>query len=496
MSNSLSDRAGFLIVANLVKYAVGFIMPMVLVRLLTQSDYGSYQQMILISGAAIGILTLGLPSSIYYFYHFVAPRALPALVAQTTVMLLAAGAVATLVVLYGAAYFASTLGNPGIVGLLQIYALSLVLMIGSEHCLHFMISQNRYGLAVAFEIIETVVRVVTLLIPLALGYGLTGLIVGVVAYAALRFIARNWYLLRSSGLQFAGWRQHLFVREQLLYSMPTALVTLSAIIGSTLNRGMLASSFTPAQYAIYSVGALEIPLDVIFQASVANVLRASLPPLVRDGNLAEVVRLMRESVRKLSTIVLPSFVFLLAHSLEFVTLLFTSRYAESVYVFRIYLWLVPLHMLVLSPIPQVFGKPKLNFYIVFVMTGVLVVLGFVLLKTVGFYGPALASVITQYIQVIVYFVYVCRLTHASVAQLMPGMHFVRVLLAALAGLVASYLLAYVGWGSALVRLVVEGIGFSLVFFAAALPLKVFSAQDLALMRRWALRLVPAAGGSR
>ncbi len=44
--------------------------------------------------------------------------------------------------------------------------------------------------------------------------------------------------------------------------------------------------------AIYSVGALEIPLDVIFQGSVANVLRASLPALVRDGNRREIVRVI------------------------------------------------------------------------------------------------------------------------------------------------------------------------------------------------------------
>ena len=41
-----------MIVANLIKYAVGFIMPMVLVRMLSQNDYGTYQQMILISNWA------------------------------------------------------------------------------------------------------------------------------------------------------------------------------------------------------------------------------------------------------------------------------------------------------------------------------------------------------------------------------------------------------------------------------------------------------------
>jgi len=58
-----------LILANTLKYAVGFALPMVLVRLLTQDDYGTYQQLSLIANFATGIMVLGLPTSIYYFYH-------------------------------------------------------------------------------------------------------------------------------------------------------------------------------------------------------------------------------------------------------------------------------------------------------------------------------------------------------------------------------------------------------------------------------------------
>ncbi|RTL57976.1 MAG: hypothetical protein EKK46_01360 [Rhodocyclaceae bacterium] len=486
---SLSDRAGFLIVANLVKYAVGFIMPMVLVRLLSKGDYGSYQQMILISTAAVGVMTLGLPTSIYYFYHFVGERKIPALMVQTTLMLAVAGVLATVAILGWGGYFASTLNNPSMTGLLQLYALSLVFMIGSEHCLHFMIAQNHYGLAVIFEVAETVVRVLTLLAPLWLGYGFPGLIWGIVIYSAMRFFIRNGFLFGRSGLDFKGWRSQTFVGEQLGYSVPVALVTLSGILGSTVNRGMLAASFTPVHYAIYAVGALEIPLDVIFQSSVANVLRASLPPLVRDGNLNEVVRIMREAVRKLSIIVLPSFIFLLGHAYQFITLLFTSSYAESVDVFRIYLWLVPLHMFVLSPIPQVFGKPKLNFYIVAAMTVVLLALGYTLLKTIGFYGPALASVTTQYVQSLVYLLVVMKLTRATPWQLLPLWHMARVVAAGLVGLLASGLVDHLT-ASGLVNLVVAGIVFSLVFFLAAAPLGIFSREDMRLIKRWVQKVLP------
>lgn len=490
MVTSLSDRAGFLVVANLIKYAVGFAMPMVLVRILTQNDYGSYQQMILIGNATIGILTLGLPVSVYYFYHHVEEKRIPALIAQTTILLVISGVIATLVIYFGADHFSASMNNPLMAGLMQIYAISMAFTIGSEHCLHFMISQNRYRLAVIFEALETLVRVLTLLAPLWFGYGFIGLIVGIVIYSALRFTVRNLYLLRRNDLDFSSWKRQAFPQEQLKYSIPAVMVSLLGLVGSTFNRAILATSFTPTQYAIYAVGSMEIPLDVIFQSSVANVLRASLPPLARDGNLVEVARILCEAARKLSIIVLPSFIFLLVHSSQFILLLFTSKYEESIHVFRIYIWLIPLHMLVLSTVPHVFGKPKLNFYITLTMTALLLVLSYVLLKTIGFYGPAIAIVASQYAQAVVYFFVVIKLTKSSIAQLLPIRHILLVCLAAILGALMSSLVDHLTH-SPLANLVLAGVVFSFTFFLAAVPLGVFSLDDIRLIKRWVAKLIPS-----
>ncbi len=490
--NSLSDKAGYLILANLIKYAVGFVMPMVLVRMLSQSDYGAYQQMIFIGWAALSIMTLGLPTSIYYFYHYVSPERIPTLVVQTSLMLGIGGAMAAAAVFFGAPAIADILNNPSIADLLKLYAVSIVFMIASEHSVHFMIAQNRYGLSLAFETGETFIRVLVLLLPLWFGFGFSGLIVGIVLYAALRFVVRTAYLFSTADLRFAGWSRHLFTMEQLGYSIPIALVAVVGIVGSTFNKGILATSFTAAEYALYSVGALEIPLDVIFQASVANVLRASLPPLVRDGNLTEVVRVLRESVRKLSIIVLPSFVFLYGYSEQFITVLFTADYAESVHVFRIYLWLVPLNMLILSPIPQIFGKPRLNLYINLSATAVLLALSYALFKGIGFYGPVIAAVASQYLAVLIFIVVALRLTRSTIRQLLPLPSILLVIAASLVGLVSAQIAREVT-SSGLLNLLLAGVVFSAVFLVVAALIGVLTKDDRSLIRRWIARILPFRG---
>src|SRR6185369_9244149 len=138
---------------------------------------------------------------------------------------------------------------PDMTFVLALSAVNLGFMIASEHCMSFLITQNRYGLAVIFVTGETLARVIIMVAPLLLGYGFTGLIIGGVVFAAMRFLVRNAYLYTGSGLDFTNWQQHSFVRDQLAYSIPIAVVPLVAMIGNTFNRGMLATSLTPADYA-------------------------------------------------------------------------------------------------------------------------------------------------------------------------------------------------------------------------------------------------------
>lgn len=486
---SLSDKAGFLITANLVKYTVGFVMPMVLVRMLSQSEYGTYQQLILISTTVMGVLFLGLPTSVYYFFHHVSPERRPALMAQTTLMLTIAGAIACIGIYFSADLIAGAINNPGMIDLLRIYGLATLFMLASEHSAPFMIAQNRYAMAVIFEVVETLARVAVLLAPLWLGFGFEGLVVGIVVYALLRFVIRNWYLFATSNLHFPGWTKHAFPREQLAYGLPIALGTLAMLIGGALNRGLVAANFSPAHYAIYAVGALEIPLDVIFQASVANVLRASLPPLVKDGNLTEVIRLIHEAVRKLSILVLPSFIFLYGYSCEFITVLFTPEYEESVRIFQIYLWFVPLHMFVLSPIPQVFGHTKANLYIPIAMAVVLVAGSYLFLEISGFYGPAIAAAGTSYFGVLAYLFVAMRLTKATFFQLTPVVPIGRVILVALGALWGARLADDLT-SSGLLNLLLAGATFSAIFLTVSLVVGVFTADDRDLMRRWMAKFIP------
>jgi len=491
---SLSDKAGFLIIANLIKYAVGFIMPMVLVRMLDRHDYGTYQQLNLIGTMGIAILVLGLPNSVYYFYERKNPPRDKVLTLQTSAVLLASGAATAVLLMIGTPVAVSVMKNASMAPLLPWYAAGLGLLIASEHFVQFMIARDHYKTAVVVETAETAVRVLILVVPLLAGFGLMGLVIAQLGYALLRFAVRSAWLMGPLWPLRKPEGERWFSRSQLAYSIPLSLMSLVGLIGGFFDRGIVATRFTPADYAIYSVGALEIPLDAIFQASVATVLRASMPALIREGRHDEVRRLLREGVRKLSLIVLPCFVFLFAYAYDFITVLFTTEYAKSVPVFRIYLFLMPLNMFILSPVPPAYGRTKINFQVVACTTTIHAVLSIVLLHWIGFYGPAISAMVTSYMLSAFYFFYARRLTGGTIASLLPLGTFARVFSV---GVVAAALCKLVigEQSHSLLGLAIAGAMFTATFGLGCVLAGVFTDSDKALARRWLGRLGLSSGGT-
>jgi O-antigen/teichoic acid export membrane protein len=468
---------------NAFKYAVGFGLQAVLVRLLTREDYGSYQQLLLLGAIAVGVMPLGLPGSVYYFAHRVGADRQRLLVGQTLLTLFGTGLLSAVLLRLGAPAIARAMNNPALVDLIPAYSPYVLFYVASEAAIHVLISQDAYRRAVLLEAGEAVVRAAILLVPLFLTGSVRVLVLSVSAYAVLRFLAFALAVRPRPALPGSAAWGPTFLREQLAYGIPLALSMLVGLLGNLLDKAIIAVSFGPEQYAIYSVGAIELPLDVIFQASVANVLRASLPALARDGQLDEIARVLRGAVRKLSFIVLPAFVFMLAFSYDFVVLVFTPKYVESVQIFRLYLLLIPLHSLVLSPVPQAFGLTRINLYISLSSVLVKAGLSYALLKTVGYYGPAAATVAANYFAAVVYFLVILRLLRRSPAAVFPWAAMLKILLlAAAVAWPVHALTAWLGWG--LAGFLLGALLFAAAFLGFSRALHLLQPQDEEMLRGW------------
>ena len=67
ISLSLTARALWLLIAKILAFAFSIALPLLLVRRLSQEEFGLYKQAFLVVGSAITLLPLGFQMSAFYF---------------------------------------------------------------------------------------------------------------------------------------------------------------------------------------------------------------------------------------------------------------------------------------------------------------------------------------------------------------------------------------------------------------------------------------------
>ena len=64
---SLTKQAGWLLIAKVIGFVLSFAVPLIVVRVLDQKEFGLYKQVFLIMGTALPLLTLAFYMNVFYF---------------------------------------------------------------------------------------------------------------------------------------------------------------------------------------------------------------------------------------------------------------------------------------------------------------------------------------------------------------------------------------------------------------------------------------------
>src|SRR5262245_20432369 len=67
--DGLTQRAALLMAANVIATVMSFALPLLLVRTMTQAEYGLYKQAFQIIASALTLLNLQVAVSVFYFYE-------------------------------------------------------------------------------------------------------------------------------------------------------------------------------------------------------------------------------------------------------------------------------------------------------------------------------------------------------------------------------------------------------------------------------------------
>jgi len=436
-NKQIADNVIILMISKGLSRVGTATMGLILVRLLSQVDYGSYLQFNLVFLTVTYLAIMSVPSTVYYYLPTLRQEAVKPFILQTLLILAGIGLLtgAGMYVLGGRLFAA--MNNPMLTRYMLHLAALMTLTMMIEVMEPLFVTLRRPHILTFVSAAHAVANITCSVTALVLGYGLDGIIAVWVGLLAARLLFLLSYMAALPGNAREVFRDVGF-REQLGYATPLGLGRATGIVSGKVDKFVISGFFSPAQYAIYARGGLSLPVYSIFVQNVANVILPRLVALVKEGRAAECLQLWHAAIKRSALVIMPTFAFVLFFASPIFVTLFTERYLGSVQFFRIFIMAMPLQVAVYGILHQAFGNTRIILFNNLIALACSAALSLGLYHVLGFIGPAVASTLTGLILIFMNLSIVKGYFKASWARVFPWSYLGRVLALSLALIAAVY----------------------------------------------------------
>ena len=250
---------------------------------------------------------------------------------------------------------ADALGNPALAGALLVYSPQPFFGFLGGVMSTALVAVGRAGLAAALGALSGAVALICVVGATLIQADAAHMAAGLVVATAFNALIATIVVHRTIGIEIRRADVGRGIRKLLAYGLPFALTGLAGRLAWQFDRVVVSRRFSPAVFAVYAVGAVELPFTTIVQQSVNAVLVPALARYYALADIAGMAALWRRAIRRTSLVLLPMFVFFMLTADQVIRLLF-DHFERSADVFRIYLLLVPIRVATYGLITQAIGR--------------------------------------------------------------------------------------------------------------------------------------------
>ncbi len=348
----LSVQAFWLAASKLVAALLSIGLPVLLVRLMSQTEYGVYKEAFLFAGTATNMATFGMGMSAYYFM----PR-FPERGGQIALNILVYNFIAgwvPLIVL--AAYpgilerlFRTTDLQPLAIplGILVFFTLTSVLI------QHIPTAMQDVRWSTIFIVGTQLTKVIVLAATALTFRSVESLIIAFTLHQFVSLLFLFWYL-HGKFPRFWTHFDWAFFKEQLAYALPYGALGLLWVVQRDLDNYFVSAMLGPRDYAIYAVGWLDVPLISLLLESAGPVMIVRVSKLQQENRKADIRSVTAAATSHMAAIQYPLFMLLLVAGHDLIVLLYTRAYERSADIFLISILLLPLDVLLFDPIARAY----------------------------------------------------------------------------------------------------------------------------------------------
>jgi len=399
MASRLSDKAAHLMLGETLGALVSIATAMILVRVMSKEMVGQWKVLMQINMLVVDIFILGLPASLLYFVPRARDNERGVYIVQTIVGMFVLGLVAGVALLIASPFIAAVYKQPDLAGLLPLFALFVLFEMSVAYARRLFLLYDRTILMAALIVADPLGVLFCFTVPALLGYGLGTSILWLILFAGVRMVFTVGFALQ--GLRWADFRLlPRLIGAQLRYSVPLGIAQAIPTIAKNVDKLIMPIYLGVNTYAVYAIGANEVPLAWMISGTIAVVIQPRLAAMHKEGNREGLLDLWREATVRAALLILPFFALLVAVSDKVFVLFFTRQYEDGMWLFRTYLLMIPLYITMQRTVLAAFGKTKFVLLISFLQTVCSAAASIALINWVGFYGPPVGVVGIAYLATI------------------------------------------------------------------------------------------------
>lgn len=462
----LAVQAFWLTASKAIAAILNIGLPILLVRLMAQTEYGIFKEAFLFVSTATNVATFGVGMSAFYFMprH---PERGGQIALNILVYNFVAGWIPLLVLL---AYpqilrmlFRTNQLEPlaTLLGFLVLVTLtsSLVQQIPTA------MQDVRYS---TFFIVGTQTARAILIAASALAFrSVKSIIVAAMIAQLLSIVVLFWYL---DGKFPRFWRHFDwdFFKEQLAYALPYGAFGMLWVIQKDLDNYFVSATLGPKDYAIYAVGWVDVPLLTLALESIVSVMIVRISALQKEDRKADIRFVTASASNRVAAIEFPLFAMLWIAAHDLIVLLYTHAYEQSSSIFMVSILLLPLWALLMDPVVRAY-KDLRNF-LLGVRIAVFIALFCVLLPVIhryGMLGAAITAVGAQYLERIIIFFKAARTVDAKLSDVWLYNDLFKVTgVTVVAGVIAYFVRNLISPGLLIPRILAVGVCVAAIYLPA------------------------------
>jgi O-antigen/teichoic acid export membrane protein len=427
-------RAGILVYGQFAARLAEVLVPIVVARLVSKTDFGILGEVLLIYSTAAVVLTVNLPAVLSFYLPKRPDEERYAIARRALNVMLGIAAVCSIAFI-AAGLFAGGEGD-GVLGHLWAVALYPLGDIPSRILPNLLIIEKRAKAAGVAGAVRAVALMVAVLVPLTLGYDIQAAFLSLSVVGVL-LGAGTWWVVHRTYRGIAATTSPVSTRKMISFALPLGAQEIVANLNNHVDKYLILIFFSEAVYAEYQAGSWQVPLIPSLAYAIGVAYAPLFAVLYKEGKKVAAIETWRRQALGSMLIVVPVAAIFVVSAEEIIALLFPAGYAPAADVLRIYSILSLGRITAFGTIIVAAGRPNLVLRASVVSFLANLVISTPLVMTVGFLGPALGTLLAFIPQVAIYMYFMSICSDVSMRRTFPMKGYLQTLAICVPGCAAA-----------------------------------------------------------